>query len=107
MKREDREADIENHLVRRVKERGGEVRKVAWIGRPHAPDRVVMLPPRIERATEDNASYQTGPALIWVELKAPGKKARPGQLREHARMRKLGQEVFVVDSREGVDRLFG
>ena len=39
-----RERDIERHLVKRVKELGGEVRKVQWIGRRGAPDRLVMLP---------------------------------------------------------------
>jgi len=37
-----RESDIEAHLVKRVKELGGEVRKVKWIGRNGAPDRLVM-----------------------------------------------------------------
>ena len=42
---------------------------------------------------------------IWVELKAPGQKAEPHQEREHARMRKMGQEVVVIDSIEGVEAL--
>ena len=42
---------------------------------------------------------------IWVELKAPGQKARPSQVREHERMRTMGQRVVVVDSIEGVDAL--
>ena len=41
-----RERDIERHLVRRVKEIGGEVRKVQWVGRRGAPDRLVMMPSR-------------------------------------------------------------
>ncbi len=39
-----RESDIESHLVKRVRELGGECRKVQWIGRHGAPDRLVMLP---------------------------------------------------------------
>ena len=90
-----KERDIEAHLVQRVRELGGEVRKVKWIGRGGAPDRLVMLPPRDR---EENPT-------IWVELKAPGEKARPSQVREHERMRAMGQRVLVIDSIEGVEEL--
>lgn len=85
-----RERDIEAHLVRRVKELGGEIRKVAWPGRRGAPDRLVMLP---------------GRRAVWVELKAPGKEPTSQQIREHNRMRRLGELVEVIDSLEGVERL--
>lgn len=90
-----RERDIERHLVKRVKELGGEVRKVQWIGRVGAPDRLVMLP------------FTDGwlPNTVWVELKAPGAKARPSQVREHERMRAMGQRVVVIDSLDGVEDL--
>lgn len=84
-----RERHIERHLVKRVKEQGGEVRKVAWPGRVGAPDRVVMLPG----------------LLVWVELKAPGKLPRVVQLREHERMRRMGQTVLVIDSIEMIEEL--
>lgn len=42
-----RESEIEAHLVKRVKAEGGEVRKVQWIGRRGAPDRLVLLPLRV------------------------------------------------------------
>ena len=87
-----RESDIEKYLVKRVKEAGGEVRKAAWIGRWGAPDRRVMLPGRLP---------------IWVELKAPGKVAEPHQIREHNRMRKLGELIEIIDSMEQVDALVG
>jgi hypothetical protein len=92
-----RERDIEQYLVKRVKAMGGEVRKVQWIGRRGAPDRLVMLPFFGKRFTQ--------PTTIWVELKAPGVKPEAHQLREHARMRKMGQHVEVIDSIEGVERL--
>jgi len=82
-----RERYIERYLVAQVKQCDGEVRKVKWIGRRGAPDRIVMLPGR----------------TVWVELKAPGEKCRPHQLREHERMRRMGQRVVVVDSFDGVD----
>lgn len=84
-----RERDIENYLVEQVRKRGGEVRKVKWIGRRGAPDRLVMLPDR----------------TVWVELKAFGEKVKPHQVREHERMRRMGQRVEVVDSYQGVDEL--
>lgn len=96
-----RERDIERHLVQRVKALGGEVRKVQWIGRRGAPDRLVMLPTFsvVERGKLNPQSP------IWVELKAPGVKAEAHQLREHARMRAMGQRVAVIDSIEGVEEL--
>lgn len=95
-----RERDIEAHLVARVKALGGEVRKVKWVGRRGAPDRLVMLPFR----PKSNMAADTA---VWVELKATGKKPEPHQLREHARMRGMGQRVEVIDSIEGVDSLLG
>jgi hypothetical protein len=94
-----RERDIEAHLVKRVKELGGEVRKVQWIGRRGAPDRLVMLLRGRDRFGDVHSS------TVWVELKAPGKKAEPHQVREHERMRAMGQVVVVVDSIEGVEEL--
>lgn len=98
-----RERDIEAHLVKRVKEMGGEVRKVKWIGRNGAPDRLVMLPPFMFRGKP----LPVKPTTIWVELKATGKKAEPHQLREHKRMRAMGQRVEMIDSLEAVDELLG
>lgn len=104
------ERDIENYLVKRVKQLGGEVRKVKWIGRRHAPDRLVMLPYQTMTFTSKKnpasaITMTTGKSTIWVELKKPGAKPRIGQVREHERMRKLGQRVVVIDSIEGVDDL--
>ena len=94
-----RESSIEDYLVQCVKKMGGEVRKVQWIGRKGAPDRLVMLP-------------DTGNATIWVELKAEGLAAlfphtphERQQHREHERMRAMGQRVVVIDSYAGVEEL--
>lgn len=96
-----RESQIEKFLVEKVKGLGGEVRKVEWIGRNGAPDRLVMLP----HMTYVGDDVHLLPTTLWVELKAPGEKARPSQLREHARMRAMGQRVVVIDSIEGVEEL--
>jgi hypothetical protein len=77
-----RESAIEQYLTARALAMGGECRKVKWIGRSGAPDRLVMLPGK----------------TIWVELKRPGEKAKPHQRREHLRMARMGQRVEVVDS---------
>ena len=84
-----RERTIEEYLVEQAKAKGGEVRKVKWIGRHGAPDRLVMLPGR----------------MLWVELKAPGEKVKPHQAREHERMRAMGQTVAVVDSLDEVEAM--
>lgn len=93
-----RESDIEKHLVQRVKALGGEVRKLQWVGRRSAPDRVAML---------------SDGRLLFIELKRPGGKAKfpanaheHAQAREHERMRAMGQRVVVIDSIEGVEELF-
>lgn len=92
------EADVEQYLVDRIKHLGGEIRKVVWVGRQKAPDRVVMVP------STDH------PPVIFVELKAPDADMNTphvrAQLREHKRMRKAGATVLVIDSFEGVDRMW-
>lgn len=97
------EKDIEKYLVKRAKEAGGEVRKVQWIGRRGAPDRLVLLPGRM--TIKRGKPFAPAGRAVWVELKAPGKKPTRQQAREHERMRALGQHVMVVDSVEGVDDL--
>lgn len=89
-----RESIIEAYLVARVKAMGGEVRKVQWVGRRGAPDRLVMWQHPV-----------FGGLTWWVELKAPGKVAEPHQVREHKRMQALGQRVVVIDSLKGVEAL--
>jgi hypothetical protein len=86
-----REKSIEKYLVRKVAEEGGDIRKVKWINHNGAPDRIVFLP---------------GHLAFWVELKSPGKKLEPHQEREHRRMRRFGEKIFVIDSFEKVDELF-
>jgi len=90
-----RESDIEGYFTKRVKALGGEVRKLRWIGRRGAPDRLAFVP-RGDKWL-----------VLWVEFKAPGKKPTILQEREHARLRKAGQAVAVIDSMLGVDMILG
>lgn len=83
-----RESRIEAYFVRRVKEAGGLERKFVSPGRRSVTDRI--------------AGFPVG-RFAFVELKATGEKPRPDQLREHARWRKLGFAVYVLDSFESVD----
>jgi hypothetical protein len=103
VKKQIRERDIERYLVQQVKALGGEVRKVEWIGRRGAPDRLVMLPPM--KYHSDAPIVYHYARSIWIELKAPGVAPEPHQVREHARMRKMGQRVEVVDSFARVDEV--
>ena len=105
-----RESLIEKYLVERVKALGGEVRKVKWIGHRGAPDRLVMLPGVAAQYSPCGRGFALidcgrDGRTIWVELKATGKKPKAHQLREHDRMRKMGQRVEVVDSYERVDEV--
>ena len=81
-----RESDIEKYFVRCIKNIGGEVRKLQWVGRKDAPDRCVF--------------YR---GVHFVELKRPGKDLRPSQRREVERMRKHGASAWTISSHEGVD----
>lgn len=85
-----RERDVERYLTQRVKAAGGEARKVAWVGRRGAPDRLVMLPGRMP---------------TFVELKRPGAVPDLHQAREIALLQRFGCQVLVLDSTAGVDAL--
>lgn len=82
-----REKEVEQYLVKRVKEVGGKAYKWVSPGNDGVPDRIVFL---------------SGVTAL-VELKAPGKKPTPLQMAKHRELEKLGQRVFVLDNREKVD----
>lgn len=84
------EAKIEDYLRRRVKETGGQYRKLVWPGHRGAPDEMV---------------WWFGPRVAFVECKAPGGRLDPQQDREIAGLTKDGFKVFVVRSPEDVDRV--
>ena len=82
--------NIADYLADRVKSLGGDIRIEPLPGHRGAPDRRVMLP---------------GRQPVWVELLAPGSRPETHQIREHNRMRRLGELVEVLDSLESVDAL--
>lgn len=104
------EQRIEQYLVKRVKELGGQVRKVRFDGHRGAPDRLVMCERPVYNARGEFLHYE--PLTVWVELKRPGLAAtfpatahERQQHREHQRMRGMGQRVEVIDSIEAIEAL--
>lgn len=89
-----RENKIERHLIRRAIVHGAEIRKVKWIGRRGAPDRMLIWP--------QNKFRVTG-IVDWVELKSTTGKLSPAQIREHQILRNANQNVFVFSSIEQVN----
>ena len=81
---------VERALVNRVKALGGIPFKFTSPGRRSVPDRLCLLPEG---------------RVIFVELKAPGKRPTELQAREHDRLRALGFDVRVIDSKEAVNDL--
>ncbi|NSW93008.1 MAG: VRR-NUC domain-containing protein [Firmicutes bacterium] len=82
------ESTIENYLIKAVKKIGGLVWKFVSPGTRGVPDRIVALP---------------GGRTIYVELKKPGEKPEPLQLKRHRQLRDRGHQVYVIDSFKGVD----
>lgn len=85
------EKTVEKYLVKRVKEAGGMAAKWVSPGMSGVPDRIVFLP---------------GGRIIFVEVKAPGKKLRPLQVHVRGQLEALGVDFRVVDSKESVNALF-
>jgi hypothetical protein len=82
-----REQTIEAKLADAVKKRGGLAPKFMGLGFDGMPDRIVLMP---------------GGKMAFVELKAPGCKPRPLQLRRKAQLEALGFRVFVVDNADQI-----
>ncbi len=85
-----RESTVEDYLKTRVKELRGETRKVKWLDRNGAPDRLVWIPkwkfPRL------------------AEMKRPDKDLEAHQDREHVRLRRMGFVCAKLNTLEDVDR---
>lgn len=78
---------IEKKLVAEVKKMGGIAAKFVSPGLDGMPDRLVLLPNR---------------KVAFVELKAPGMKPRPLQLRRIKQLQKLGFVCYVVDNADKI-----
>lgn len=77
-----RESYVERKLTTEAKKRGGLAVKFVSPGFDGVPDRLVLFP---------------GGKVAFVELKAPGKKMRPLQVRRAEQLQALGFRVYCVD----------
>jgi hypothetical protein len=92
-----RERVVEKYFRDEVKKAGGKTRKCVWPGTNGCPDRVVLWEGRLY-------GNETG-RLDWVEMKRPETpEAEDHQLRRHTELRDAGQTVFVLPTKEDVDR---
>lgn len=87
-----REAEIEKHDRRRIREEGGMMLKFVSPGRNGVADNIVLRPVPPEHQ-EIVAQY-----FRFAEYKRSNGKPRPSQVREHERMRALGFRVDVIDA---------
>lgn len=85
-----RERDVEQMLCREVEKQGGSCLKFVSPGWSGAPDRVVLFP---------------GSHIAFVEVKAPGEKARPLQLRRKRELEVMGFPVFILDDPAEIENL--
>lgn len=85
------ERDIEAYLVKRCKEIGALCDKFTSPQRRSVPDRLITF----------------GGRVLFVELKATGKKPTEAQVRDHERRRAAGAEVVWLDSVVAVNRVIG
>lgn len=95
------EGKVKKRLKERIEALGGEVRAIRYIGRSHCPDNLVLFP-----AGSQGAERRGAGLFGWnaqVETKAQGKRPRPGQVREHRRLRDAGVIVLVCATEEQVD----
>lgn len=95
-----RERVVERYLHTEVVKAGGATRKHK--GRTNDPDRIVIWPALTLSGRLCGVRLKHS-EVHFIETKAPGKKARRGQAREHARLRKFGCVVLVLDTREKID----
>ncbi len=81
-----REKDVEQALVHHMRISGGLALKWVSPGWDGAPDRICLFP---------------NGKVAFAEVKKPGAKPRPLQIRRMEQLRALGFTVAVIDSPEG------
>jgi hypothetical protein len=84
------ERDLEGYFARQCKKKGLMTLKLNVRFSRGWPDRIVVL--------KDGK-------VMWVELKRPGAKLSPLQVKVHFELNKWNQEVYVIDSKEGIDHV--
>lgn len=84
------EKTVERYLRDQVRKRGGLALKLVCPGWAGVPDRLILMP---------------GGRAYFAETKDAGRKPRPRQRYVHDRLRALGFQVFVPDSKTSVDSM--
>lgn len=87
-----REKEIEAKLAAAVKHAGGIAPKFTSPGFDGVPDRLLLLPDG---------------RLAFAEVKAPGKKLRPLQVKRKRQLEALGFSVYCIDSPEQIGGIIG
>lgn len=82
-----REKEIEKALVAEVRRRHGMALKFNSMGCNGVPDRICLFPDK---------------GVAFVELKSPGKKMRPLQMKRKRQLEGFGFPVYCIDSRERI-----
>lgn len=85
-----REKDIERILIREVRKRNGLALKFISPGINGVPDRLVLL--------------QDG-RMAFIELKAPGRKMRPIQIKRKRQLEALGFLFYCIDRKDQIGGL--
>ena len=85
-----REKDIEQKIVAAVKRHGGICPKWVSPGFDGVPDRIVIFPMA---------------KIGFIEVKAPGKKARPLQKARIKQLRHFGFKVYVIDGEDQIEEV--
>ena len=83
-----REREVEQSLVRAVRKMGGMCPKFVSPGLDGVPDRIILMP---------------GARVAFAELKAPGKKMRPLQVKRKGQLEQLGFQVYCIDRPEQIN----
>ena len=84
------EKTIERMLVDMARKKGGLALKFVSPGFDGVPDRLVLFP---------------GGCVGFVELKSPGKKMRPLQIRRKKQLESLGFKVFCIDGTDQIEEV--
>ena len=84
------EREVEKALVHQVRKAGGIAPKLTSPANAGMPDRLVILPQG---------------KVCFIEVKAPGKKPRPLQVRQMARLTNLGCMVRTLDHPNQIQEL--
>lgn len=82
-----RENEIEKALTLTVKKREGLALKFISPGMSGVPDRLIMM---------------KGGRIAFIELKAPGKKMRPLQIKRKRQLEALGFLVYCIDNKDQI-----